>query len=240
MAGDDNVVFAPFGLQVPDPESFMAAILDGWGGRQQRAKDFSPATIRTRRRLVLAFIDFTGHYPWEWTLGDADDYFSHARGVRNLSHATVRSYQTAIKLFCDFACDPAYEWNEQAAKLFGQVFAQVVTELNRVTHSHANTGRPEKRAFTQHELQQLFDLADLEIQRILHAGRRGPLAAWRDSVAFKTLYGWGGLRTNELRHLQTVDFSRNGRAPYMRDFGGAAGPLGARHIAEVRRRCARS
>ncbi|GAB6857822.1 tyrosine-type recombinase/integrase [Microbacterium xylanilyticum] len=217
MAGDDNVVFAPFGLQVPDPESFMAAILDGWG-RQQRAKDFSPATIRTRRRLVLAFIDFTGHYPWEWTLGDADDYFSHARGVRNLSHATVRSYQTAIKLFCDFACDPAYEWNEQAAKLFGQVFAQVVTELNRVTHSHANTGRPEKRAFTQHELQQLFDLADLEIQRILHAGRRGPLAAWRDSVAFKTLYGWG-LRTNELRHLQTVDFSRNGRAPYMRDFG---------------------
>ncbi|RWZ61310.1 site-specific integrase [Labedella populi] len=217
MADDDNVVFAPFWQQAPDPELFVAAILEGWA-KQQRAKDFSPATIRTRRKLVLSFIDFSGHYPWEWTLGDADDYFSHARAVRNLSHATVRSYQTAIKLFCDYACDPSYDWNEQAAKLFGQVFAQVVTELNRVTHSQPNTGRPQKRTFSQRELQELFDLADLEVHRVLDSGRRGALAAWRDSVAFKSLYGWG-LRTNEMRHLQTVDFSRNSRAPYMRDYG---------------------
>lgn len=92
-----------------------------------------------KRRFVLALIDFTGHYPWEWTLGDADHYFSRARGVRNLSHATVWSYQTSIKLFCAFACEPAYDWNEQAAKLFGDVFAQVVTELNRVAHCQANT-----------------------------------------------------------------------------------------------------
>lgn len=227
MADDDNVLFAPFGRQSPDPELFTTAVLEGWE-KQQRAKDFSPATIRTRRTLVLAFIDFTGHYPWEWTLGDADDFFSHARAVRNLSHATVRSYQSAIKLFCDYVCDPRYDWNEQVAKLFGHVFAQVVTELNRVTHSQANTGRPEKRAFSQRELQELFDLADLEVHRILDSGRRGALAAWRDSVAFKTAYGWG-LRTNEMRHLQTVDFSRNNRAPYMSDFGVARVRWGKPH-----------
>lgn len=217
MAEDDNVLFAKFGSHAPDPELFVAEVLDGWE-QQQRAKDFSPSTIRSRRRRVLELIDFSGHYPWEWTLADADDYFSHARGVRNLAHATVRSYQGAIKLFCDYACDPHYDWNEQAAALFGQVFAQVITELNRVTHSQPTTGRPEKRRFTQSELQQLFDLADLEVTRILDSGRRGALSAWRDAVALKSLYAWG-LRTNEMRHLQTVDFSRNNRAPYMGDYG---------------------
>ena len=147
-----------------------------------------------------------------------DDYFSHCRAVRNLAHATVRSYQGAIKLFCDYACDPSYDWNERAAALFGQVFAQVITELNRITHSQPTTGRPEKRPFTQPELQQLFDLADLEVTRILYSGRRGALSAWRDAVALKALYGWG-LRTNEMRHLQAVDFSRNNRAPYLGDYG---------------------
>jgi len=217
LSESENVLFAPFGGRAPDPELFLSTVLDGWE-RQQRAKDFGPGTIRTRRRLVLKLVDFSGRYPWEWTMGDADDFFSHARGVRNLSHSTVRSYQTAIKLFCDYACDPRYDWSEQAAKLFGHVFAQVVTELNRITHSQPGDAGPTKRPFTPRELQQLFDLADLEMVRILNAGRRGALEAWRDAMAFKTAYGWG-LRVNELRHLQTIDFSRNSRAPYFRDFG---------------------
>ena len=96
MNHDDNVVlFAPFGGVAPDPELFLASVLDGWE-RQQRSKDFSPATIRGRRVLIFKLVDFSGHYPWEWTLGDADEFFSHARGIRNLSHATVRAYQAAI------------------------------------------------------------------------------------------------------------------------------------------------
>lgn len=214
---NDNVVFAPFGSAAPDPELFLCAVLDGWE-RHQRAKDFSPATISLRRRLVLRLVDFSGHYPWEWTLGDADEFFSHARGVANLSYSTVRSYQGAIKLFCEFACDPAYDWNGDAARLFGRVFAQVVTELNRITHSQVTESRPTKRAFTQYELQELFDLADLEVTRIIHSRRRGALEAWRDAVALKTAYAWG-LRVNELRHLQKVDLSRNARAPQFGELG---------------------
>ena len=41
------------------------------------------------------------------------------------------------------------------------------------------------------------------------------VAAYRDSVMFKTAYAWG-LRRNEVRHLQTVDFARN---PHAREFG---------------------
>jgi len=70
-------------------------------------------------------------------------------------------------------------------------FSQVITEFNRARHVQADDARPQKRPFTPTELQQFFDLADLEPERILNAGRKGALAAWRDAVAFKTLYGWG-------------------------------------------------
>src|SRR5262245_3953620 len=127
-------------------------------------------------------------------------------GVRNLAHTTVRAYQTDVNLCLDYATDPAYDWNEHCGQLFGTVFSQVITEFNKARHVQADDARPLKRPFTPPELQQFFDLADLEPERILYAGRKGALAAWRDAVAFKTLYGWG-LRRNEVRHLQLVDFS---------------------------------
>lgn len=156
--------------------------------------------------------------PWQWSAADADDFFGHLRGVGNLAHTTVRAYQTDVKVFLDYATDPAYDWNEHCGRLFGTVFSQVVTEFNRARHVQANDARPLKRPFTPTELQQFFDLADLEPERILIAGRKGALAAWRDAVAFKTLYGWG-LRRNEVRHLQLVDVSRNVRAPFFGEWG---------------------
>jgi integrase/recombinase XerD len=49
-------------------------------------------------------------------------------------------------------------------------------------------------------------------------GRKGHLAALRDAVVFKTAYAFG-LRRNEVRHLQTVDFDRNPHAPEFGRFG---------------------
>jgi integrase len=50
---------------------------------------------------------------------------------------------------------------------------------------------------------------------VFSGGRKGWLPAYRDSVMFKLAYSYG-LRLNELRHLQTVDFARN---PHAREFG---------------------
>src|SRR4051812_37261329 len=144
----ENVLFAPFGSVAPDSEQFLATVLDGWE-RQQRAKDFSPDTIRTRRSIVVKMVDSSGHYRWEWTFGDADDFFAHARGVRTLIHATVRSYQSAIRLFCEYACDPPYDWNDQCGSLFGRLFGQVITEINQITHTQPTEARTAKRPFTQ-------------------------------------------------------------------------------------------
>jgi integrase/recombinase XerD len=61
----------------------------------------------------------------------------------------------------------------------------------------------------------LFDHADDEVERIGKSGRKGWQAAYRDAVMMKVAYAYG-LRFNELRHLQTVDFARN---PHAREFG---------------------
>ena len=215
---DDGPVGVPAGgCCGPRPDAFLGDVLTGWR-RAQLAQNFSPDTVRRRVASVLRMGDFVGSYPWQWTAADADDFFGHLRGVRNLAHTTVRAYQTDVKLFLDYAIDPAYDWNEHCGRLFGTVFSQVITEFNRARHVQADDARPLKRPFTPTELQQFFDLADLEPERILNAGRKGALAAWRDAVAFKTLYGWG-LRRNEVRHLQLVDFSRNARAPFFGEWG---------------------
>ncbi|BDZ53138.1 hypothetical protein GCM10025870_02110 [Agromyces marinus] len=158
---------------------------------------------------------------WQPPMGvassDADDFFGHLRGVENRAHNTVRAYQSDVKLFLEFAGDPNYDWNERCGQWFGTVFTQVVTEFNKAKHSDESPDG-EKRPFSPLELQEFFDLADLEPERILSAGRKGALAAWRDAVMFKTLYAWG-LRHNEARNLILPDFSRNARMPAYGDWG---------------------
>lgn len=122
-------------------------------------------------------------------------------------------------MFCRYAGSPDQPWSAEALSLFGAGFSQVITEFNRITHEVESEARPAKRAFTLRELQELFDLADLEYERVLDSRRRsGALAVLRDTAAFKTAYSFG-LRVNELRHLQIVDLSPNYRAPYFGDYG---------------------
>lgn len=211
-----RVSYLPTAVAAADPDEFLSDVLTGWK-RQQLAQNFSLETTKRRTRSVLRMASFVGKHPWEWLPGDADDFFSHLRGVDNLAHNTVRAYQTDVKLFLEYATAPTYDWNERCGQLFGTVFSQVVTEFNRSTHTD-ETGEGSKRPFSTRELQEFFDLADLEPERILNSGRKGALAAWRDAVVFKTLYGWG-LRFNEVRHLIPADFSRHVRTPAYGEWG---------------------
>jgi site-specific recombinase XerD len=118
-------------------------------------------------------------------------------------------------VFCTYLTDPAYGWDALCEATFGSHPTQVCFEWNTARHTQDNEGDPEKRAFTRQELQDFFDRADDEVARPRRLGRKGHLAALRDAVLFKTAYAWG-LRRNEVRHLQTVDFERN---PHAREFG---------------------
>ncbi|MBY3985316.1 site-specific integrase [Rhodococcus fascians] len=198
-------------------ETFLDDVLVGWR-RAQITQNFRASTADRRIKLIHRMADFVGSPPWQWSPHDADEFFAHLRGVRNLSHATIRAYQSDVRLFLEYATNPVYEWNENCGRLFGTVFSQVITEFNRATHVQPNDTQDKRRPFTKAELQQFFDLADLEPERILNSGCKGALAAWRDAVAFKVLYGWG-LRAGEGRQLQLVDCSRNARAPGFGEWG---------------------
>jgi site-specific recombinase XerD len=218
MDGDlARVIHLPTPAVAPNPDAVFAELMAGWR-RQQLSRNIQQGTIQKHAQDVFRFVDLSGHFPWEWTVGDVDEVFAHARSVQNLAQSTVRSYQTSVKLFCDFVADPAYDWNELCDRSFGSTVSQVVTEFNRARHVQRNEQQPEKRPFTRRELQDFFDLADLEVERVLNSRRKGAVTAYRDSVAFKTAYAWG-LRANETTHLQIVDFSRNPHAPQFGDFG---------------------
>jgi integrase len=218
LSDGERLLFLPGRDGEPDPDRFLGEVLEGWA-REMRSAGRKVEYIKASRSAVLALTDFSGHFPWEWMVGDADEWFDHLRGVKNRAHSTIRKYQGAIQMFCRYAGSSDYPWSANAVALFGAGFAQVVTEFNRVSHKADVESRPQKRPFTLKELQALFDLADLEYERVLDSPRRnGALAVLRDTAALKIAYSYG-LRVNELRHLQVVDLSPNYRAPYFGDYG---------------------
>jgi site-specific recombinase XerD len=189
-------------------------MFDGWR-HQQLARNLALDTIDARARLVTRFLEHSNEMPWAWTPAHVDEFFGDLRGEHHLARSTIRAYQNALKLFCDYLTDPRYGWDAVCEAAFGTHPVQVVHEWNTAGHHQDNEQDPKKRAFTRQELQAFFDRADDEVDRIRSLGRKGWLPPFRDAVLFKTAYGWG-LRRNEVRHLQTVDFCRN---PHAREFG---------------------
>ncbi|MGW3498350.1 tyrosine-type recombinase/integrase [Streptomyces sp. NPDC001020] len=123
-----------------------------------------------------------------------------------------------MRSFCSFITDPAYGWAAACEDRFGTHPVQVVHEWNSAVHVEEAEADVGKRAFTHDELQAFFDYADDQVDNLRGRGRRGWLQAFRDAVLFKTAYAFG-LRRNETRMLDTVDFGRNPEGPEFGDYG---------------------
>lgn len=200
------------GLQALRPdEHVFGEMLDGWRN-QQLSRNLQHATVAAREQLIRRFASATNEYPWRWSVAHVDEFFGDLRSIKQVRRSTVRGYQNALRLFCDYVSLSDYGWPPLCERLFGAHPSQVCFEWNTARHVQDEESDPTRRAFTRAELQQFLDRADDEVVDITARGRKGWLAAYRDSVIFKTAYAWG-LRRNEVRHLQTVDFSRNPHAP---------------------------
>ncbi|WP_222266944.1 tyrosine-type recombinase/integrase [Modestobacter marinus] len=197
----------------PEDQAF-AEMLSGWRN-QQLSRNLKHETIEQRERVVQRFHEHTNEYPWRWHPAHVDEFFGDLRSEKHAKVATVRSYQAALRAFCAYISSPDYGWNPLCERLFGTHPAQICFDWNTAAHVQEADSQPAKRAFTRRELQDFFDRADDEVARITSARRKGWLPAYRDAVLFKVAYVWG-LRRNEVRHVQTVDFSRN---PHAREFG---------------------
>jgi site-specific recombinase XerD len=200
----------------PDEQVFEV-MLKGWGA-QQLARNLALSTVDGRRRVVEAFASYAEAFPWKWNAQLIDEWLGDLRSVRHLRQTTLRGYQEAVRLFCSYLIDPAYDWSEECLRRFGSAPIQVVHEWNTAEHIQEAEADPAKRAFTRDELIALFDYADDQVGRIRTGGRKGWLPAFRDATLFKTAYAFG-LRRNETRMLDVVDFSRNPKAPEFGEYG---------------------
>ncbi|MGB3439480.1 MAG: tyrosine-type recombinase/integrase [Actinophytocola sp.] len=200
----------------PEDQVFEA-MLDGWRS-QQLARNLAYTTVEERERTVRVFTAHTEAYPWAWMPQLADEWFTDLRAIRHCVKSTVRGYQVAIRGFCSYITDPAYGWPELCEQRFGTHPIQIIYDINSAAHVADSEADAAKRAFTREELQTLFDHVDDQVARKRALGKKGWLSAFRDATLLKTAYAYG-LRRNETRMLDAVDFGRNPRGPEFGDFG---------------------
>jgi site-specific recombinase XerD len=198
-------------------EQVFGVMLDGWRN-QQLARNLAFSTIGGREKAVRAFARHCDAYPWRWTATQVDEWLGDLRAVRNLKRSTLRNYQEAVHAFCAYLVDPAYQWSAECEQRFGTHPIQVVHEWNTAVHVADAEADASKRAFTRKELIALFDHADEQVTRIRAAGRKGWLPAFRDATLLKTAYAFG-LRRNEIRMLDVIDFGRNPGGPEFGEYG---------------------
>lgn len=200
----------------PDEQVFTA-MLDGWRN-QQLARNLAFSTINGREKAVRAFAAHADTLPWGWSSQMADEWLGDLRAVRSLKRSTLRNYQNSISLFCAYLIDPAYQWAVECEQRFGTHPVQVIHEWNTAVHIQEAESDAGKRAFTRDELQAFFDHADAQIGEVRGRGRKGWLPAFRDAALFKTAYAFG-LRRNETRMLDAVDFGRNPEGTEFGEYG---------------------
>ncbi|WP_218061862.1 tyrosine-type recombinase/integrase [Planobispora rosea] len=198
-------------------EQVFTAMLDGWRN-QQLARNLAFSTIEGREKAAKAFTRHADAFPWAWSAHMLDEWLADLRALRHLKRSTLRGYAEAVRSLCAYLTDPAYGWATECQDRFGTHPIQISHEWNTAVHLQEAECDPAKRAFTRAELLAFFDHADEQVQQVRGGGRKGWLPAFRDAVLFKTAYAFG-LRRNETRMLDVVDFSRNPHAPAFGDFG---------------------
>jgi site-specific recombinase XerD len=217
LAGSARLVLVQGPVLLHPERAVFEAMLDGWGAHQ-RSRLLAETTVLWRERLVRRFAQFCDGFPWTWTATDMEDWTSSLLSRNGHSHSMIRSYQGAVACFLDYVVDARYEWAAECESRFGTHPVQICHEWNTAVHVADYEGRPKRRPFTRVELQTLFDYADARVAAIRSAGRKGWLAAFRDTTLFKVTYAWG-LWRREAAMLDVTDFSTNPAVPELGRFG---------------------
>jgi len=200
------------------------ALLEGWR-RAQGGRHLTEATKRSREAVVRRFREHVGRWPWEWQPLDVDEWIEDLGSApRGRAVSTLRGYQGALRGFMEYMTDPRYPWVAICERVFGVRPVQILFEENSIVHLSEFEGQPSVRSFTREELVVFFEFCDERVRTLRRLRRKGSLAALRDGVLFKTLYGWG-LRRQEAARLDVLDFMANPAQPTF----GRCGLLGVRY-----------
>lgn len=189
-------------------QALFEAALQGWR-RQQGGRHLADSTKRSRELVVRRFREHTERWPWEWQPIDVDEWIEDLGAPpRRRAVSTLRNYQGALRGFTDYLSDDRYPWVAICEHELGARPLQIVFEDNAIRRVSDYEGDPSRRPFTREELTIFFGYCDERLTGLRRLGRKGSLAALRESVLFKTLYAWG-LRRQEAARLDVCDFGRN-------------------------------
>jgi site-specific recombinase XerD len=217
LAGAAHLQLVAGVVQLRPEDAMVEAMLKGWRA-QQTARGLQEDTIAPRERLMRRFLEFTNEYPWNWAPSHVDEWTQSLTGESRLAPSTIRGYQTDLRLFSEYLTDGRYGWAVECEKAFGTFPVAICHEWNTIAHLNDYEGNPEARPFTREELQRFLDYADEQVDRAVHAKRKGALAAYRDATLFKVVYAWG-LRRTETSKLDVADWGRNPAAPEFGRYG---------------------
>ena len=199
-------------------EAVFEAALEGWR-RQQGGRHLAERTKRSRERVVRRLVARTGRWPWEWRAIDVDEWIEDLGGPpHRRAVSTLRAYQGALRVFSEYLADERYPWAAICEQELGVRPVVIVFDENAIRRVSEYEGDPSRRPFTREELTIFFDYCDERVNRLRRLGRKGSLAALRDTVVFKTLYAWG-LRRQEAARLDMCDFYRNPERPSFGRYG---------------------
>jgi integrase/recombinase XerC len=216
MAGAAHLVLADGAVLLRPAPAVFEAMLAGWR-LQQESRMLAGPTVDMRDKTLRRFQAFTDDFPWKWAPGDVEGWTVSLRSAGR-ARSTLRAYQNALAMFMSYVCDARYGWVTECEERFDEHPVQICHEWNTIDHVADYEGGPGRRPFTRAELQAFFDHADESVAVAQKRGRKGGMAAWRDSVLFKVTYAWG-LRRREATMLDTVDFRPNAAAPELGQFG---------------------
>lgn len=207
------------GVPLIRPEDVvLKAMYSGFSAHLVGSRGVRRKTASTRLGTVQRFVDYTNHYPWQWTAAHLDEWMISLVSERQLARSTIRNYQIALKTFCDYIIRPEYHWARECEDRFGEHPAQICFEWNTRAHLTDYEGSADRRPMTRDEVQAFFDFADGQVDDAVRTGRKGALTAYRDATLFKTMYAYG-LRCNEVARLDVTDWYRNAKAPELGKYG---------------------
>ena len=133
-----DVVFVPFGGKAPDPEAFLARVLEGWE-RQQRARDFAVATIRTRRQVVMALMDFSANSRAPY-LGDHGvlrvRWGKPHRGSAKKVRSVLTVWDWSAQMMAHWISQGLPRYGDPVSDVFPTSAGAIVTESHLISRLH--------------------------------------------------------------------------------------------------------